>query len=252
MLAAVAAMAVPAHGGRSGRRWVRRSPYNTVEVVTHPDGMVELLLDGSRQSAWYPDVPERAVYGYVRGLLDGVGRAPLASKGTGRVVVIGLGGGTVCREVRRRWPAMEVHAVELDPMVVRAARRFFALDDGVQVHVGDGRAWLDEASGRWDLVVLDAASEDYVPPSLQTVECLQQVRRLLSHDGVVLANGWKYAPNAASEAATWRSVFPGATERGVGAGEENRLFAAGPGWRPGPEDRAVVGDDAPLLTDADG
>ena len=217
--------------------------------MTHPDGQVELLLDGSRQSAWYPADPDRPVYGYTAAQLDSVARTPMARTGSGRALVIGLGGGTICRAIGRRWPDVDVQAVELDPVVVRAARRFFDLDRQVQVHVGDGRAFLDHAPGPWDLVLLDAASEDYVPPELQSLQCLRRVSDVLSPEGVVLANAWRGAPDAAREAATWRAVFPDVTERAVGAGEENRLFAAGPGWVPGPADVAVGATGARWLQD---
>ncbi len=233
----LAGLALPAWGAET--RWSRRSRHNWVEVVHHPDGRLELLLDGSRQSAYDPSDPLGAVYGYTQTLFEGIERTPLAASGAGRALIIGLGGGSVCRVLRARWPRVEVHAVELDRVVVRAARKFFDLDPAVNVHLGDGRAFLDRDRGPWDLIVLDAASEDYVPPSLQTVECLRRVAMLLSPTGVVLANAWRFAANASAEASTWAAVFPGATERWVPEPEENRVFAAGPGWRPGPKHRPV-------------
>lgn len=238
---------LPAWAGKG--RWSRRSPFNRVEVVTHDDGRVELLLDGSRQSSWYPEDPPTLVYGYIRGLVACIERTPLAETGRGRALLVGLGGGTLARVLRARWPEVEVHALEIDPVVVKAARRFFDLDPDVRVHVGDGRAFLDGDPGPWDLVVLDASSEDYVPPTLQSVACFRRVAQLLTPGGVVLGNAWRNAPNAASEAETWRFVFPGATERAVDNGEENRLFAAGPGWSPGPGDQRLEPTGAPLLQD---
>lgn len=231
-------------------RWVRRSRHGRVEVWEHEDGVVELRLDGAPQSAWHPAHPDELVYAYSRALVGCLARTPLAEAGDGRALVVGLGGGTVCRALRTRWPGVEVHVVELNPAVVRAARRFFALDAEVVVHVGDGRAHLERAPGPWDLVVLDAATEHGVPEALQTLEFLERIAAVLAPSGVVLANSWRFAPSAAAESATWLAVFPGVTERLVEPPEENRILAAGPGWRPGDDDRPVgAPSGAPVLRD---
>lgn len=75
-----------------------------------------------------------------------------------RVLLLGLGGGSVLRLIRALVPTAELHAVELSAEVVEVARRDFALDAlRARVHVDDAARFLTRASnrGRYDLVIDD-------------------------------------------------------------------------------------------------
>jgi hypothetical protein len=57
--------------------------------------------------------------------------------------------------------ASEMHYCERNPELCAAARHNFAvLDVPIQVHEGDGLAWLREMPGRFDLIYLDPARRD--------------------------------------------------------------------------------------------
>jgi spermidine synthase len=73
-----------------------------------------------------------------------------------RVLVLGLGGGSAARLVRALAPRAEIVGVELDPRVVAAARRHFALDRlGVEVVCDDALRALGRERRRFDLVIED-------------------------------------------------------------------------------------------------
>jgi spermidine synthase len=84
----------------------------------------------------------------------------------------GLGGGAAPKRIWRDFGDVEVTTVELDPDVVDAAYRWFALprDERLPVVVGDGRRYLRETDGRWDVIVVDAFYADGVPFHLTTLE----------------------------------------------------------------------------------
>jgi len=204
----------------------RTSDFGRVQVV-EVGGVRELLVDGSRQSAFDSRHPKRLVYVYSQ--LMAASLCSWAALGApGEVLVVGLGGGTLSRHLDTTHPQLSVTAVELDPVVVRLARRFFALPTEVRVVVGDGRAYLEQTDRRWDLIVLDAASEDYIPPALMTREFYRLVQSRLADRGVVIANAWAQSPTAAHEAATWTSVWDPAYQlTGVDEGVENRVLMGG-------------------------
>lgn len=109
-----------------------------------------------------------------------------------RVLVIGLGAGMIPRFVHAHLPDTRIDVVEIDPVVVEVASRFFALepDARLQVHVDDGRRYLDRCEARYDAIVLDGYGLHEVPSHLSTREFLALVRRALAPQGVVVANVW--------------------------------------------------------------
>ena len=78
----------------------------------------------------------------------------------------------------RDFPELRLHAVELDPVVVDVAYRYFGLlrDPRLQVDVGDGRRFLAGNEKRWDVIVIDAFFADSIPAHLVTQEFLALVR----------------------------------------------------------------------------
>jgi spermidine synthase len=73
-----------------------------------------------------------------------------------RVLLLGLGGGSVARALRRLDPAAKLVGVEHDRDVLRLARRHFGLDAlGVEVVVDDVFRYLREERRTFDLVIED-------------------------------------------------------------------------------------------------
>jgi hypothetical protein len=109
--------------------------------------------------------------------------------------------------VRDGWT---VDAVEIDPAVAEVARRSFALDDRVAVHLRDGRRFLAETADSWDVIVFDAYGSSSIPFHLVTKEVFALCKRRLTPDGLLMLNvegrGWR-DPIIASLAATLRSSF---------------------------------------------
>jgi spermidine synthase len=110
---------------------------------------------------------------------------------------------------------VQVQVVELDPVVVDVARRYFGLPRSprLQVDVGDGRRFLAENERRWDVIVIDAFFADAIPAHLVTREFLELARSRLAPGGVVVANviGALEGPTSRlfrSVYKTYRTTFP--------------------------------------------
>jgi SAM-dependent methyltransferase len=67
-----------------------------------------------------------------------------------RVLIVGLGAGSFASLVRRQVPTARVDGVEIDPVVVDVAERFFGLEVGPRlvVHVQDGARFIHERKVR--------------------------------------------------------------------------------------------------------
>ena len=116
-----------------------------------------------------------------------------------RALFIGLGGGSAPAKFLHDYASLtRVDVAELDPDVVKVARRYFNVPDDTRLHLvqQDGRLFVEEkareiAGGRslpYDLVVIDAYSASTIPYHLATLEFFRSVRAVLAPDGVVASN----------------------------------------------------------------
>ena len=119
-----------------------------------------------------------------------------------RVLVIGLGGGTIPKRFVRDYPQVTVDAVEIDPDVIKIAARYFDCKPGprLKIHQSDGRMFLRRSKEKWDLIVLDAYYADTVPFFLTTREFFGIAKERLTPGGV-------FANNVVSRVAGPRSKF---------------------------------------------
>jgi spermidine synthase len=184
--------------------------YHRLAVVEDGDSRY-LRFDNSLQSAMYVDAPFRTRYRYTDLFHLGVAYNPDAR----RVLYIGLGAGSSQKRLWRDFPDARLTVVELDPVVVDVARRYFRLPDDPRlgVEVGDGRRFLAARPDRWDIVVVDAFFADAIPAHLVTQEFLTLLRSRLAPGGVVVANviGALDGPGSRlfrSVYKTYRTAFP--------------------------------------------
>ncbi|MDP7111208.1 MAG: fused MFS/spermidine synthase [Myxococcota bacterium] len=128
-----------------------------------------------------------------------------------RALVIGLGGGSTTRFWHGIYPAMRIDSVEIDPLVVAVAFQYFGFpfDLLLPVHVMDGRAWVRESPGEYDLVLLDAYGAGDAPYHLTTLDYYAELRAKLAPGAVVVANMVAEENNTvAAMARTFREAFP--------------------------------------------
>lgn len=211
----------------------KESPYQTI-FISEANGIRRLhvgsLLD--RSSAMDLKDPYRHVYEYtaMMMLVSGYVDAPK------KILVVGLGGGTVTRTLRMIYPDAEITNVEFDPEIVAMARRYFGYDEDAKMKlvVEDARRWLRRTTERFDMILLDAYHGGYIPFHLTTREFLEIVRERLAQGGVVCSNTWISQALADRESATYHAVF-GEFHHYIGKLSTNRIVVAAPGGLPSPE-----------------
>lgn len=166
---------------------VRQSPYAEIRVVDSK-GLRHLLIDGGVHTivtpgTWESQYPYAAVVGLTRHFFE----AP------GRILLIGLGGGSVVKDFASH--GWEAEAVEIDPVVIETAQRHFGLQpwEG-RVHLADGRRFLINNETIYNLIVMDAFGSSSIPFHLVTEESFGLIADRLSPDGVLAINiespGW--------------------------------------------------------------
>ena len=164
--------------------------------------------DQRNQSCYDERKPKQMVFLYARMMMASLLLNPQPS----RILMIGLGGGTLPMALGELYPQAEMHVVEIDPAVVRVAREHFGFDPGPQVRIftQDGRVFVKRAVQRgetYDLIMLDAFNGDYIPEHLMTQEFLEEVASLLTPDGVLAANTFSISRLYDHESVTYDKVF---------------------------------------------
>jgi spermidine synthase len=129
-----------------------------------------------------------------------------------RILVVGLGGGTIPGALRELLPEAQVDSVEIDPAVTRVARRFFGFKDDAKSKVieVDGRVYVKRAireGTKYDAILLDAFDHEYIPEHLLTREFLTEVKSLLAPGGVLVGNTFSSSRLYDHESTTYAAVF---------------------------------------------
>jgi spermidine synthase len=107
-----------------------------------------------------------------------------------RIAILGNAAGTIAREYGRFWPQTIVDGVELDPELTDVGYRYFDMGSNrkLTVHDEDARPWLRAADDEYDLIVVDAYRQPYIPFYLTTKEFFELARDRLAPGGVVVVN----------------------------------------------------------------
>lgn len=107
-----------------------------------------------------------------------------------RIVLIGLGGGSLIKFCYQRMPGTQLTAVELDPNVI-AFRDTFLLppdNDRLQVLQADGAEFLESTDKGIDALLVDAFDKTGFAPSLANREFFDNAYAKLSGNGVLVIN----------------------------------------------------------------
>ncbi|NJN52237.1 MAG: fused MFS/spermidine synthase [Gammaproteobacteria bacterium] len=164
--------------------------------------------DPRNQSCKDFDRPRHLVFGYTRMMMASL----LVNPAPTRILVVGLGGGSLPEALALLYPDAQMDLIEIDPAVVRVATRFFEFrpTPNMHIHEVDARVFTKRAGrsdARYDLILLDAFNGDYIPEHLMTQEYLEETRALLAPGGVVAANTFAISDLYDHESVTYEVVF---------------------------------------------
>lgn len=180
---------VAAPGARPKVVFDQPSAYGRVIVVEEARSRALRLddVDAVDQSIMSLEDPASVPMEYVRY----AGLALLFEPEPASVLMIGLGGGSFSGLLHRVLPAARIDVVEINPVVVEAAKRFFGLveDERYRVHIADGAEFIDTAKVRYDLILADAGRGDGgIPEPLTSYRFFAAVRERLAPGGVLVLN----------------------------------------------------------------
>jgi spermidine synthase len=168
------------------RLYETESAYNYIQVVRVGTETQLILNEGQAVHSVYDPTSV-----YTRAYWDDVLLAPHVGSGKPptRVAVVGLAGGTIARELNEFVGPVPIDGVELDPKIVEVGRKYFAMTEpNLHVTVADGRYWMATSAGQYDLILVDAYRQPYIPFYLTTKEFFETARAHLNPGGVLAVN----------------------------------------------------------------
>ena len=232
------AWAVPAADARIVHK--ERSLYRT--ILVDKDGsrlcmQFSVVNDQRNQSCMNTQKPDELVFDYAKLVFAGL----LFNSQPKRILIVGLGGGSLPQAFRKLLPDAVIDVVEIDSAVVKVAEEHFNYRTSApgELFVQDARIFGKRAvakSRSYDMILLDAFNGDYIPEHLMTREYLSETQKLLSPGGVLLANTFSISKLYHHEGATYASVF-GRFQTVSTPSSSNRIIMAVNG--PLPSDSAI-------------
>lgn len=112
-------------------------------------------------------------------------------------LILGLGGGTVAKLVRKKWPEAKITGVEIDSLMIELGKRYLDLDKfNIDIKITDAHEFLTHHSSlktnEYDLVIVDLYQGDRFPDEFESENYVHLMRTVLSSSGIVIFNRLYY------------------------------------------------------------
>ena len=187
------------------------SEHQYIRVIEEPDG--DRALELNEGQATHSLLRQGS---YLTGdVWDGYLVLPFAALDSPprRIAILGNAAGTTARGYGHYFPDTIVDGVEIDPELREVGLEYFDMgsNENLTVYDEDARPWLRQAEGGYDVIMVDAYRQPYIPFYLATREFFELVRDRLAPGGVVIVNAGHPEGNDDLEkvlGATMAEVFP--------------------------------------------
>lgn len=111
-----------------------------------------------------------------------------------RVLLIGLGAGSLVRFLHHHFPECMIDAVDHSAAVIKLAKGYFRLPETSRLHIHcrDGQEYLAELSAttKYDLILLDAFDEEGMSAHIYAEPVFRRCSAILSPGGILCGNLW--------------------------------------------------------------
>jgi len=163
----------------------KETPYSHLDVIDSGD-IRTLYLNGMRQSSLNLQDPNDLVMDYTKYFH----LAKIFNPDFKKVLFVGGGGFSGPTNFISFYPNAFIDVVEIDPDVIDTAKKYFSLreDPRLRIFNEDARTFLMQTEEKYDVIILDAFTTNYVPFHLLTNEYFQILDTRLTQNGVIVSN----------------------------------------------------------------
>lgn len=139
-----------------------------------------------------------------------------------RVLMVGLGGGSLAKFCYKHLPDAHITVVEINPHVIALRQSFCIPDDDMRFQIVqmDAAHFMAQTEQMFDVVFVDGFDQHGMPEQLCSPQFYSNCRRVLNAGGVVVANLHRFSAyrdvyvdriEAAFDGALWVVNAPGTT-----------------------------------------
>jgi spermidine synthase len=159
------------------------------------------------QSAMRLDDPDRLSLRYTRKMMAFL----LFNRAPERILLLGLGGGSLAKFCYRHLPCTALTAVEVNPDVIALREEFRIPRDDARFRVicADGVTYVARLNRSKDVILADACDRAGVAPEFNAIEFYQNAHRCLAPGGVLVINTCSDIDDCVAHLAKIRAVFGG-------------------------------------------
>ncbi len=112
------------------------------------------------------------------------------------VLILGLGGGTVAKLVRKNWSETKIIGVDIDPIMIELGKKYLELNNyNIDIRIADASnlSNLSNLSNqKYDLIIVDLYQGDKFPKKFESENYIQLMRTVLSSKGIIVFNRLRY------------------------------------------------------------
>jgi spermidine synthase len=111
-------------------------------------------------------------------------------------LILGLGGGTAAKLIRKNWPGAKIVGIDIDPIMVELGKKYLGLAEyGVKIIIADAYNLPNLPNfpnRKFDLITVDLYQGDKFPEKFENINFINCARTVLAQDGVVVFNRLYY------------------------------------------------------------
>jgi spermidine synthase len=114
-------------------------------------------------------------------------------------LILGLGGGTVAKLIRKNWPEAKITGIDIDSVMIELGKKYLNLNEyKVDILIADASNLSNLSNlpnwpnSKFDLIIVDLYQGDKYPEKFETDNFIKLVRCHLTSFGVVVFNRLYY------------------------------------------------------------
>ena len=106
------------------------------------------------------------------------------------VLLLGLGGGTVVKLINKHWPKAKITAIEIDPVMIDFAKKYFNCRPNQQLSIinTDAFTWIKSSKQKFNLVLVDLFQGSTLLKKVYAKDFLDRLAKHCNHGGTVMFN----------------------------------------------------------------
>jgi len=158
------------------------SHYGRIRVVDQPTTRIRWLMSDSSTIGAEDLDTGKSRLGYQQ-IVNVLPR--FNPKGTDALLV-GLGSGHLVNSLKRQ--EINTDAIEIDPVVAKAASKYFSFKPSGRVLVGDARYQIKRLEKKYDFIIHDCFTGGSEPIHLLSIEMLKSLKSRLKENGILALN----------------------------------------------------------------